>query len=423
MATSAVLTVGNDSYELPIVMGSDGARAIDIRTLHAQSGLTTLDEGLGSTAVCRSAITSLDAAQGRLHYRGYDVEELAARVGFLDVAHLLVWGELPTAVTRTSWLDEVAAEAPLPQEMSRWFATLPPHADPMAVMSAAVAILGGYYGPSVDLYDAEAVHAAVRRILGKLPTLAAAIVQRTDDGPWPIPNTKRDYIGRLLDTLFEDDAQLLVPREMAERALDVALLLQADHEQNTSTTAARIVGSTYASPYAVVAAGIGALSGPRHGGAGQAVASMLRQIVEDGGDVRGFVERVKHKQEGALLMGFGHRVYAARDPRAEVLAPHATRLLASLRAADPWLDVAQKLESLSREDDYFAERQLAPNFDFYACVIYRALALPVRMFPVLFALGRAAGWLAQWHEMMQDRPRIVRPRQLYIGKGTRTVTS
>lgn len=420
MTPTAVLTIGEDTYELPIVEGADGQRAIDVRTLHARSGMIVLDEGLGSTAICRSAITTLDGARGELRYRGQRIEELADHADFLTVAHLLIFGELPTESTRATFADAVAAEASLPQEMQAWFGALPTDADPMAILCGAVAVVGTYYGQSVDLYDGDAVRTAVHRILGKLPTMAAVILRHADGAAWPQPGAERSYVGRLLSLLFEADADLPVPRDVALRALDVALLLQADHEQNTSTTAARVVGSTYASPYAIVAAAIGALSGPRHGGAGQAVASMLRQIVTETSGVRDFVERVKRKEEGALLMGFGHRVYATHDPRASILKRQADLLLTHRHDGDSLLDAARELETVARKDDYFIEHQLQPNFDFYACVVYHALGLPARIYPVLFALGRAAGWLAQWREMMLGKPRIVRPRQVYIGEMPRT---
>ena len=412
--TTATLTVDGKSVTLPVVRGTEDEVAVDIEKLRAASGVITLDPGYGNTGACKSAITFIDGEKGVLRYRGYPIEELAERSTFLEVAWLLLHGELPTGAQLAEFSHEVTRHTLLHENFRRFFEALPKDAHPMPVCAAAVAALATFYQQPDN--DAKRVHETVVRLIAKMPTIAAYSYKHSIGQPFIYPRNQLDYASNFLNMMFATPCDEYEVDPLLTRALDLLLILHADHEQNCSTSTVRMVGSSQANLFASVSAGISALWGPLHGGANQQVIEMLERIEAEGGDAQKFVDRAKDKKDNSRLMGFGHRVYKNYDPRAAVLKKSCTEVLNRLGVRSRQLEIAMKLEEIALRDDYFISHKLYPNVDFYSGIIYKALGVPVNMFTVLFAIGRMPGWIAQWLEMRADPAnRIGRPRQVYVG--------
>ena len=417
---TAKLSFPGGTAEFPIVSAVDGNSAIDVSTLTKQSGLTALDYGFVNTASTKSSITYIDGEQGILRYRGYPIEQLARNSTFLEVAYLLIYGELPTADQLGAFDEEIRRHTLLHEDMRYYFEGVPHTAHPMAVLSGGLQTMSTYYEDSLDTTVPEFVEVNTIRLLAKLPVLAAYAHKKSIGQAFLYPDNELGFVENFLRLNFGNKAEKYVMNPVLVDALDKLLILHADHEQNASTSTVRLVGSTGANMFSSVSAGINALSGPLHGGANEAVLDMLAQIRDSGQSVETFVEKVKRKEDGVKLMGFGHRVYKNYDPRARIVRESAGRVLEELGVNDPLLGLAQELEQIALEDDYFKERKLYPNVDFYTGVIYKAMGFPTRMFTVLFAIGRLPGWIAQWREAREDRQtKIGRPQQLYIGSGER----
>jgi len=417
---TARLTVNGREAELPVLTATDGNPAIDVSTLTRQTGFTALDYGYVNTASTKSAVTFIDGDEGILRYRGYPIEELAAKSSFLEVAYLLIYGELPTPNQLAAFDGEIRRHTLLHEDMRYYFEGVPHTAHPMAVLSGGLQTMSTYYEDSLDTSVEEFVHVNTIRLLAKLPVLAAYAHKKTIGQAFLYPDNNLSFVENFLRLNFGNRAEDYVLNPVLVDALDKLLILHADHEQNASTSTVRLVGSTGANMFSSVSAGINALSGPLHGGANEAVLDMLGQIQESGMGVQAFVEKVKNKEAGVKLMGFGHRVYKNYDPRARIVRESAGKVLAELGVNDPLLSLAQELEQIALEDDYFKERKLYPNVDFYTGVIYKAMGFPTRMFTVLFAIGRLPGWIAQWREAREDpQTKIGRPQQLYIGSPER----
>ncbi|MET9022130.1 citrate synthase [Actinopolymorpha sp. NPDC004070] len=411
----------NGEVELPVVAASEGASGVDISALLKQTGHVTLDPGYVNTGACTSAITYIDGDAGILRYRGYPIAELAEKSNFLEVSYLLIYGELPTQAQYDDFAENVRRHTLLDEDLKRFFDGFPRDAHPMPVLSSAVSALSTFYQDNLDPADAESVEISTVRLLAKLPTIAAYAYKKTVGQPFLYPDNSLGYIENFLRMTFGLPAEPYEVDPAVAEALDLLFILHADHEQNCSTSTVRLVGSSQANLFASISSGIHALSGPRHGGANSAVLSMLEQIVAEGGDVANFVERVKSREKGVRLMGFGHRVYKNYDPRAAIVKKTADDVLDRLGKSDQLLDIAKQLEDVALNDDYFVERKLYPNVDFYTGLIYRAMGFPTQMFTVLFALGRLPGWIAQWREMVVDPAnKIGRPRQVYTGERERS---
>jgi citrate synthase len=405
---------------MPVRPAVEGPGGIDVSALLKETGYVTLDQGFVNTASCSSAITYIDGDAGVLRYRGYPIDQLAERSSFLEVSYLLIHDALPTPAELAEFADKIRVHTLLQEEMRQFFSGFPRDAHPMAVLSSAVTALSTFYQDALDPYDPEQVEISGIRLMAKLPTIAAYAYKRNIGHPLPYPDNSLDYVANFLRMTFGlPTVQYDVDPTLA-KVLDMLFILHADHEQNCSTSTVRLVGSSGANLYASVAAGINALSGPLHGGANSAVLEMLEQIRTEGGDVDAFVRRVKAKEKGVRLMGFGHRVYKNYDPRAAIVKRAAQDVLSTVAKPDPLLDIAFKLEEIALADDYFVSRKLYPNVDFYTGLIYKAMGFPTKMFTVLFALGRLPGWIAQWREMVNDPAnKIGRPRQLYTGSPER----
>jgi citrate synthase len=405
---------------MPVRPAVEGPGGIDVSNLLKETGFVTLDQGFVNTASCASAITYIDGDAGILRYRGFPIEQLAGRASFLEVSYLLIHDALPTPAQLQDFADKIRIHTLLQEEMRTFFSGFPRDAHPMAVLSSAVTALSTFYQDALDPTDPAQVDISGIRLMAKLPTIAAYAYKKSIGHPLPYPDNSLDYVENFLRMTFGlPTVQYDVDPQIA-KILDMLFVLHADHEQNCSTSTVRLVGSSQANLYASIAAGINALSGPLHGGANAAVLEMLEQIKRDGGDVDNFVNRVKNKEKGVKLMGFGHRVYKNYDPRAAIVKKAAEDVLSTLDKPDPLLDIAFKLEEIALADDYFVSRKLYPNVDFYTGLIYKALGFPTKMFTVLFALGRLPGWIAQWCEMMADpTTKIGRPRQLYTGSTDR----
>ncbi|MFA5605606.1 MAG: citrate synthase [Leucobacter sp.] len=417
---TAQLTFPGGSAEFPILESSDGAAAIDISTLTKQSGYTALDYGFVNTASTKSEITYIDGDEGILRYRGYPIEDLAKSSTFLEVAYLLIYGELPTPDQLASFNGEITRHTLLHEDMRYYFESVPHTAHPMAVLSGGLQTMSTYYESSLDTTVPEFVEVNTIRLLAKLPVLAAYAHKKSVGQAFLYPDNELSFVENFLRLNFGNKAEKYEMNPVLVDALDKLLILHADHEQNASTSTVRLVGSTGANMFSSISAGINALSGPLHGGANEAVLDMLAQIRDSGQSVETFVEKVKRKEDGVKLMGFGHRVYKNYDPRARIVRESAGRVLEELGVNDPLLGLAQELEQIALEDDYFKERKLYPNVDFYTGVIYKAMGFPTRMFTVLFAIGRLPGWIAQWREARLDpKTKIGRPQQLYIGSTQR----
>jgi citrate synthase len=419
---SVRLEVGGKAYDFPLVTGSERERGIDISKLLATTGCTTLDEGYANTGSTQSGITFLDGEGGILRYRGYPIEQLAARCDFLEVAHLLIYGELPNEQQLAAFRGSILRHTMLHEDMRKFFGGFPRDAHPMAILSAAVSALSTFYQDSLDPADPRQVEISIHRLLAKLPTIAAYSYKKSAGQPFVYPQNDLSYTANFLQMMFAVPCEPYEVDPEAVAALNLLLIVHGDHEQNCSTSTVRMVGSSNANLFASVSAGICALWGPLHGGANEAVVTMLEKIVAEGCNVQKFVNLAKDKSSNFRLMGFGHRVYKNFDPRCTIIREACVKLLSKMERRDPLFDIAQQLEHVALNDPYFIERKLYPNVDFYSGVIYRALRIPVQMFTVLFAMGRLPGWIAHWVEMHHNpQKRICRPRQIYTGPTERKV--
>ncbi|MGF7122370.1 citrate synthase [Rhodococcus sp. TAF43] len=410
------LSYPGGEHTMSIAKATEGNDGIELGKLLANTGYTTLDPGFVNTASTSSAITYIDGEQGILRYRGYPIEELAQRSTFIEVSYLLIYGELPTEAQLESFTDKIRRHTLLHEDLKRFFDGFPRNAHPMPVLSSAVNALSAYYQDSLDPEDPEQVELSTIRLLAKLPTIAAYAYKKSVGQPFLYPDNSLSLVENFLRMTFGFPAEPYEVDPEIAKALDMLLILHADHEQNCSTSTVRMVGSSDANLFTSVSAGINALWGPLHGGANQAVLEMLDEIKANGGDAKDFVRKVKNKEDGVKLMGFGHRVYRNYDPRAAIVKETAHSILSKLGGDDKLLEIAMTLEETALTDDYFVERKLYPNVDFYTGLIYRAMGFPTRMFTVLFALGRLPGWIAHWREMHEDpATKIGRPRQIYTG--------
>lgn len=414
------LSYGGQEIELPVVSGSEAEQGLDISKLRNSTGLITLDEGYGNTGSTTSSITFLNGEEGVLRYRGYPIETIAENCDFVATSYLLIYGELPTAEQLKDFRMSIRRHTMLHEDMRAFYNGFPKDAHPMAILGSVVGALSTFYQDSLDPHDEDQIDISVKRLMAKLPTIAAYAYKKSFGQPLIYPDNDLSYCENFLRMMFA------VPTETYEvdpdfvEALNLLLIVHADHEQNCSTSTVRMVGSSDANLFASVSAGICALWGPLHGGANEACVAMLEKIIADGGNVKKYVERAKDKNDGFRLMGFGHRVYKNFDPRAKLIKKTCDKLLAKHNISDPLFEVAQELEQVALNDEYFVERKLYPNVDFYSGVIYRAIGIPMQMFTVLFAIGRLPGWLAHWMEMHRSSgKRICRPRQIYTGSPKR----
>lgn len=424
MSEIAKLSYGGKDFELPIVEGTENEKAIDIAKLRGQSGLITIDPGYKNTGSTTSAITFLDGELGILRYRGYRIEDLAEKSTFLEVAYLLIYGELPSQSEYERFTREITTHTLVHEDIKKILDGFPSNSHPMGVLSSLICSLTAFYPESLDPNRNEnEVNLSIVRLLAKMPTFAAWAYKNEVGHPVNYPDNSLDYCSNFLKMMFALPAERYDADPVVAKALDQLLILHADHEQNCSTSTVRIVGSSQASIYASISAGINALWGPLHGGANQAVIEMLESIKKDGGDTKKFLNKAKDKDDPFRLMGFGHRVYKNFDPRAKIIKKAADDVLTKLGVNDPVLDIAKELEYAALNDQYFVDRKLYPNVDFYSGIIYRALGIPTDMFTVLFAMGRLPGWIAQWKEMRQNGEPIGRPRQIYTGANERDYVS
>ena len=417
MSRKATIEVDGKKYEFPIIEGTENELAIDIKTLRViTGGITTIDPGFKNTGSCESAITFLDGEKGILRYRGYSIEELAEKAEFLEVAYLLIFGELPTAEELTKFHDDIKDQAHVDEDVKKILDGFPKTAHPMGVLSSLTSALVAFNPASVNVDSEEEMYNAIVRILGKFPVLAAWTYRKHAGLPLDYGDNSLGYVDNFLKMMFKKPAAEYESNEIVVSALNKLLILHADHEQNCSTSTVRIVGSSNAGLFVSISAGINALWGPLHGGANQAVIDMLEAIKKDGGDTKKYMAKAKDKEDSFRLMGFGHRVYKNFDPRAKIIKVAADEVLNELGIEDPILDIAKGLEKEALEDPYFVDRKLYPNVDFYSGIIYRALGIPTDMFTPMFALGRLPGWISQWREMRLRKEPIGRPRQIYIGE-------
>ena len=417
MSRKATIEVDGKKYEFPIIEGTENELAIDIKTLRSiTGGITTIDPGFKNTGSCESAITFLDGEKGILRYRGYSIEELAEKAEFLEVAYLLIFGELPTAEELTKFHDDIKNQAHVDEDVKKILDGFPKTAHPMGVLSSLTSALVAFNPASVNVDSEEEMYNAIVRILGKFPVLAAWTYRKHAGLPLDYGDNSLGYVDNFLKMMFKKPTAEYESNEIVVSALNKLLILHADHEQNCSTSTVRIVGSSNAGLFVSISAGINALWGPLHGGANQAVIDMLEAIKEDDGDTKKYMAKAKDKEDSFRLMGFGHRVYKNFDPRAKIIKVAADEVLNELGIEDPILDIAKGLEKEALEDPYFVDRKLYPNVDFYSGIIYRALGIPTDMFTPMFALGRLPGWISQWREMRLRKEPIGRPRQIYIGE-------
>jgi len=417
---AATLGLNGRSIQLPLVRGTAGDDGVDIGDLRARTGLVTLDNGYRNTGSCTSAITYLDGDVGILRYRGYPIEQLAERSTFLEVAYLLIYGELPTTDQLEQFRDSITRHSLIHEEMRRFFDSFPKNAHPMAVLSAGASALSTFYQDSQDPFNAQHVEISIHRLLAKMPTIAAWAYKKSIGQPYVYPLNHIGYAANFLNMMFSVPAEPYEVDPIVAEALDLLLVLHADHEQNCSTSTVRMVGSSHANLFASISAGLDALWGPLHGGANQAAIEMLERIATDGGDVDKYVAKAKDKKDSFKLMGFGHPVYHNFDPRAKIIKAAADRVLKALGRDEPLFEIAQRLADVALHDEYFIERKLYPNVDFYSGLIYRAIGFPNSMFTAMFAIGRMPGWIAHWREMIADpATRVGRPRQVYVGAEAR----
>ena len=421
MDETARLEVDGKTYELRIEVGTEGERGIDISSLRDQTGLITMDPGYKNTGSCRSAITYIDGEEGVLRYRGYSIEELAEKSSFLEVAYLLIHGELPTAEKYATWADEIRYHTMLHEDLKGFYGAFPKDAHPMAVSAAVVSAISTFYPEDLDPLDMGQVSQSIKRLIAKFPTLAAYAHKHSLGQPFLYPDNALGYVGNFLRLMFGTPCEEFEVNPVVSRAIEMLLILHADHEQNCSTSTVRVVGSAQANLFASISAGINALWGPRHGGANQQVIEMLESIADEGLSAQQFVDRAKDRDDTSRLTGFGHRVYRNYDPRARVIKQAATDVLENLGVTSRLLEIAVDLERIALEDEYFIKRRLYPNVDFYSGVIYKALGIPVPSFTVMFAMGRLPGWIAQWVELLHEEGQAIsRPRQIYSGATERS---
>ena len=416
MSKTAKLILGNETYEIPVVTGSENENGLDISKLRSSSKHITIDRGFKNTGACYSAITFLDGENGVLRYRGYPIEQLAEEATFLEVAYLLIYGDLPTSDELAKFENDITQHTLVHEEMKGFLQAYPVNAHPMGVLAAMVCSLSTFYPESQDPNRSqEAFDLTIIRLIAKMPTMAAWAFKHSQRHPLIYPQNKFNYCENFLNMMYSMPTDEYFPDPIVTKALNKLLILHADHEQNCSASTVRIVGSSQANLYASISAGVCALWGPLHGGANQAVIEMLEAIKNDGGDTDKWINKAKDKEDPFRLMGFGHRVYKNFDPRATIIKKSCDEVLEALGVDDPVLDIAKKLEKVALEDPYFVERGLYPNVDFYSGIIYRALGIPPEMFTVMFSLGRLPGWIAQWKEMLDNGDPIGRPRQIYTG--------
>ena len=417
MAEAAELHYNGKTYSYPVTVGTENEPAIDISKLRDETGLVTLDRGYKNTGACKSAITFLDGEEGILRYRGYPIDELAAKASFLEVAYLLIWGELPAADKLRAFEEEIKMHTLVHEDMRKIYDAFPNNAHPMGMLTALTSAMTAFYPKSLDPGQSpEEMHLNIIRLLAKMPTLAAWSYKNSVGHPLNYPKNKLDYCSNFLQMMFGFPTDVYEPNPVVVDALNKLLILHADHEQNCSASTVRLVGSANANIYSSISAGISALWGPLHGGANQEVIEMLEAIQADGGDTQKWIEKAKDKNDSFRLMGFGHRVYKNFDPRATIIKKAADDVLTALGMDnEPLLAIAKQLEQAALTDEYFIERKLYPNVDFYSGLIYRAIGIPTEMFTVMFALGRLPGWIAQWKEMREMKEPIGRPRQIYTG--------
>ncbi len=421
---SAELKYNGQTYDIPLVKGEEDEVAIDITNLRSKTGLITLDSGFKNTGSTKSSITFLNGEEGILRYRGYPIEELAEKSSFLEVSFLLIYGTLPTKEELDFFKEDISKHTLVHEDVKSILDGFPSNSHPMGVLSSLVSSLTAFYPKSLDPNrSSEEINGTIIRAIAKLPTLAAWSYKNRMRQPVMYPDNRLSYTENFLHMMFGLPTQNSDVDPVIASALDKLLILHADHEQNCSTSTVRIVGSSHASLYTSISAGIAALWGPRHGGANQAVIEMLEMIKSDGGDIGKYIEKAKNKSDVFRLMGFGHRVYKNFDPRARIIKKTADDVLGKLGIQDPILDIAKELEQIALEDDYFVNRKLYPNVDFYSGIIYRALGIPTNMFTVMFVLGRLPGWIAQWKEMRENQDPIGRPRQIYTGEKLRKYTT
>ncbi|MAK07320.1 MAG: citrate synthase [Cytophagales bacterium] len=421
MTKSAKLTYNGKEIELPVLTGTENEDAIDISKIRSETGLITLDKGYKNTGATTSKITYLDGEKGILRHRGYSIEELASKSTFTEVCYLLIYGELPTQEQLDSFEHEIRFHTLVHEDFKIILEGYPSKAHPMGVLSSLITSLTAFYPESLDPSKSkDLVDLSISRILGKFPTFAAWSFKKRNGHPIIYPDNSLDYCSNFLKMMFELPSMPYEPNPVVTDALNTLLILHADHEQNCSTSTVRIVGSAQSSIYPSISAGINALWGPLHGGANQAVIEMLDTIMNDNNDIDKYIKKAKDKSDPFRLMGFGHRVYKNFDPRAKIIKKAADNVLEKLGVDDPVLELAKKLEKIALEDEYFVEKKLYPNVDFYSGIIYRALGFPPEMFTVMFAFGRLPGWISQWVEMRQNKEPLGRPRQIYLGENARS---
>jgi citrate synthase len=424
MSELAKLSYGGKDFELPVIEGTENEKAVDIAKLRGQSGLITIDPGFKNTGSTKSAITFLDGEEGILRYRGYGIEELAEKSTFLEVAYLLIYGELPSQSEYEKFSREITTHTLVHEDIKKILDGFPSNAHPMGVLSSMICSLTAFYPNSLDPNrSGEEINLSIIRLIAKMPTFAAWAFKNEVGHPVNYPDNSLDYCSNFMKMMFALPAEKYEVDPIVAKALDKLLILHADHEQNCSTSTVRMVGSSQASIYASISAGINALWGPLHGGANQSVIEMLEAIKADGGDSKKYLAKAKDKDDSFRLMGFGHRVYKNFDPRAKIIKKAADDVLGKLGVNDPILEIAKELEHAALNDQYFVDRKLYPNVDFYSGIIYRALGIPTDMFTVMFALGRLPGWIAQWKEMRENNEPIGRPRQIYTGANSRDYVS
>ncbi|TZF84865.1 citrate synthase [Pedobacter sp. BS3] len=420
MSDTASLKLGEKTYDLPVITGTENEKAIDISKLRDSSGYITLDNGYKNTGATKSAITFLDGEKGILKYRGYRIEDLAEKSSFLEVAYLLIYGDLPTQAQLDDFQFQITRHTLVHEDMKKFFDGFPSKSHPMGQLCSLICSLSAFYPESLDTNPSkEDVNLTIIKLLAKMPTVVSWIYKKSLGHPVIYPQNNLEYVTNYLYMTFGQRTEHIEIDPVVVSAMNKLLILHADHEQNCSTSTVRIVGSSESNLYASISAGISALWGPLHGGANQAVIEMLEQIKNDGGDTEKWIAKAKDKNDPFRLMGFGHRVYKNFDPRAKIIKKACDDILAKLGVNDPVLDIAKKLEEVALSDQYFIDRKLYPNVDFYSGIIYRALGFPTEMFTVLFALGRLPGWIAQWKEMRENKEPIGRPRQIYVGHTVR----
>ncbi|NVK53040.1 MAG: citrate synthase [Flavobacteriaceae bacterium] len=424
MSDKATLHIDGESFDFPLIKGTENETAIDIKALRAATnGVITIDPGYKNTGSCKSAITFLDGEKGILRYRGYAIEELAEKASFLEVAYLLIFGELPTKEQLEKFHTDIKSKCIVDEDVKKIIDAFPKNAHPMGILSSLTSALIAFNPSSVNVDSEEEMYRAIVKIMAKFPVLVAWAMRKIKGLPLDYGTKSLGYVENVMKMMFASPDEEYVVNPVIKDALDKLLILHADHEQNCSTSTVRIVGSSHAGLFASLSAGISALWGPLHGGANQAVLEMLEAIKEDGGDTKKYMAKAKDKNDPFRLMGFGHRVYKNFDPRARIIKKAADEVLNDLGIEDPILDIAKGLEQEALNDPYFVERKLYPNVDFYSGIIYRAMGIPVEMFTVMFALGRLPGWIAQWREMRLEKEPIGRPRQVYVGENLRSFAS